>query len=169
MEYLTLSYLDDTLTKGQVNQLYAKKLLETVDVFIYQGYYNEFETRVYSLNYEDVTLENINAIAADCAEDFGITITQPWEDYYAESWIEIPHIFQSPFYVVSYCTSCDVALQIYELAEEDSASGVETYYNLIDWDWNMTFTENIERVGLESPFDDGRIEDCVEVIEEYFY
>ena len=169
IEYLMLSYLDSTLTKGQVNQLYTKKLLETIDVFTYQGYYNEFETRVYSLPYEEVTVENINAIAADCAEEFGLTIAEPWENYYAKSWIEIPHLFQSPFYVISYCTGCDVAIQLYELAEEDIENGVNTYYDLIDWDWNLTFIENVERAGLESPFDDGRIEDCVEVIENYFY
>lgn len=169
MEYLILSYLDSTLTKGEVNRLCEKKLLDTVDVFIYQGYYNEFETNVYSLDYEDVTLENINAVAADCAEDFGLTALELWEGYYAKSWIDIPHLFQSPFYVISYCTGCDVALQIYELAEEDPDNGVGVYLDLIDWDWDMTFIENVERVGLESPFEDGRLEDCASMIREYFY
>ncbi|MBE6948726.1 MAG: hypothetical protein E7456_02650 [Ruminococcaceae bacterium] len=169
MEYLMLSYLDSTLTKAQMNQLYEKKLLDSVEVLITQSYYSEFESRVYSLNYADVNLENINAIAGELAQEYGLTIIEPWENYYSQSWFEVPHLFQSPFYVISYCTSCDAALQIFDTAEEDPEKGVEVYLDLIDWDWNMTFVENLQRAGLDSPFEDGSIQDRANIIEEYFY
>lgn len=169
MEYLTLSYLDSCLTPAEMNKIQRNKLLDTLDVFIYQGYYNEFETQVYSLDYEDVTLENINRIAEECAEEFGLSELEPFKGYYSVSWVEVPHLFESPFYIISYCVSCDVALQVYELAETDIEKGVDAYYNLVDWDWEMSFVENLERAGFESPFAEGRAERCGDIIRDYFY
>jgi oligoendopeptidase F len=170
MEYLALSYLDGTLNTSERELVYTKKLLDSVDVFIYQGYYNELETRVYSLDYNDVTLGNINRIAGECAAEFGLKDFEPWEGYYNESWVDVPHLYDSPFYVISYCTSCDAALQIYELSVNGTAKeAVDTYYDLVDWDWSMAFIDNLERVGLESPFASGRTEKTAELIEKYFY
>ena len=169
MEYLSLSCLDSVLGDDTRELIYTKKLLDSVDVFIYQGYYNALETKVYSLDYEDVTLENINRIAGECAEEFGLKDMEPWEGYYSVSWVDVPHLYDSPLYIISYCVSCDAALQIYEMSVDSPKEAVNTYCDLVDWDWDMTFEENLERVGLESPFAQGRAEKSAKIIESYFY
>ena len=169
LEYLSMFYLDGFINDDDLNVIRAKKLIDTVDVFVYQGYLNELETRVYSLSEDEVTLDKINELSAECAEEFGFDAPAAIPDYYKYSWIDVPHLYDAPFYVISYCTSCDAALQFYELAEEDRDNAVETYYDLINWDIDQTFTENLQRAGLDSPFDEDSVKECAAAIESYFY
>jgi oligoendopeptidase F len=162
-------YLDGFINDDDLDVIRAKKLIDTVDVFVYQGYLNELETRVYSLSEDEVTLDKINELSAECAEEFEFDAPASIPDYYKYSWVDVPHLYDAPFYVISYCTSCDAALQFYELAEEDRDNAVETYYDLINWDIDQTFTENLQRAGLDSPFDEDSVKECAAAIESYFY
>ncbi len=167
MEYLLLSYISKC-SKEEKEYLKLMRFFETIDLYIYQGSYNEFEERVYNLDEKDVTLENINKIAKESAEVFGL-YDEDWKDYYALDWIDIEHFYECPFYIISYCVSNDAAIQIYENEIAEKGSGVDVYINMIQRDYDMTYLENVEKAGLKSPFDEGRMAKVSSMIEEFFY
>ncbi|NLN04278.1 MAG: M3 family oligoendopeptidase, partial [Clostridiaceae bacterium] len=97
MGYLVLNYLTHC-TEEEENILFMMQFLKTLDLYISQGYYNEFEERVYSLSENEVILENINSIANQCAVSFGL-YDDEWKDYYSLQWVDIIHFYELPFYV----------------------------------------------------------------------
>ena len=116
MEYLTLFYLQDD---DLFERVQAYKLADVLRMYAEQGSYNAFEERVYALSDDELTLENVNAVALSCARAFGME--SEWgEAYDSMSWVEISHFFEQPFYIISYLASDSLAIQFYEqeLAEE---------------------------------------------------
>lgn len=167
MGYLILNYLNNC-SEEEVSILSLMQFLKTLDLYIYQGYYNEFEERVYSLRENDVTLENINSIANQCAVSFGL-YDDEWKDYYSLQWVDIIHFYELPFYIIGYCISNDAAIQIYEHELAKKGSGVDYYLDLMNSDWSLSYLESVEKAGLESPFAEGRIAKVSSLLENFFY
>lgn len=167
MEYLLLNYLD-ACSDSEIENIKRTCYISILDTYIYQGCYNEFEERVYELEAEELTLENINKIAGESTEEFGIKADN-WEDYYQVSWVDIGHFYTSPFYVIGYCISNNAALQIYMQETEEKGSGVDTYLEMLDRDRTMSYIQNLERVGLKSPFAEDNAEITAMLLRKYFY
>jgi hypothetical protein len=76
-----------------------------------------------------------------------------------------------PFYVESYVTSALVSLDIF-FAESTktgaSGEGLKLYKALINrGSEQLSFTERLESVGLDSPFSDGKVKNTADII--YYY
>ena len=69
-------------------------------------------------------------------------------------WMDITHLFEYPFYVISYPVSLDVAMQIYELEVGEEGAGLEKYFEMLPRDYD-SFMETVTAGGLESPFAEG--------------
>ena len=80
-------------------------------------------------------------------------------------WIDIQHFFIAPYYVISYCISNDVALQIYQ-NELDDGSGLESYYALLERSANNTILALVEEAGMKSPFETGRMAELADFFAE---
>ncbi len=142
-------------------------LYSTFEMYIYSAFVNNFETAVYSLSPEEVTLEKINELAKKAALDAGLT--EEMADILGLSWFEIQHVYIAPMYYVSYAISNDVALQILEAElKKPLEGGVEAFEKLIKKNTDLTLPESIERIGFESPFEDGRAEKIAALIGEIF-
>ena len=159
MEYLMPAYMTDTLDRDTVEELYALKMWDTLECYVQQGSFAEFENRVYAMSDDELTAENLNALSLELAEDYGYMV-RGYEDYFAMSWIDIVHFFEYPFYVISYPVSCDVALQIYEMEQNVPGAGVDKFYALLPRD-ATTLVAAAEDAGLESPFAEGRVEKAI--------
>lgn len=164
LEYLILEYLDEACTKKQVQQLLGGKLLDTLDLYIWQGLYNAFEDEVYAQDVQELTVEDLNDIYAQVCQRFGME-----EDggvgYYSKGWIDITHFFQQPFYIISYVVSNDIAMQLWTLEQEHSGQGVAAYLKLLDRDDPLGSLEDVaEEIGLESPFARGRVEEVARAV-----
>ena len=137
-------------------------LLSNLGLYAEQGAYADFESRAYALSDDELTVENLNALALSCARRFGADVTDP--DTADLSWVQVNHLFEQPFYVVSYCVSADAAIQIAEREMEDPGAGAACYEDLLDWQEDA-FLSELERVGLESPFAPGRAEHNMALVE----
>ena len=162
LEYLALDMAG--LDRYQKKQLTQAKLSDSLLVFLSQSCYAEFEQRVYDLPEKDLTAENINALFLECNEKFGMA-GFGMDSIIAPGWIDIMHFFVAPYYVISYCVSNDVALQIYEI-EQNEGLGMEVYQDLLHHSANSTFMTMVEEAELDSPFQRGRVAELEDFFDE---
>ena len=162
MEYLTLFYLQDD---DVYDSLLAYKLMDILRLYAEQGSYNAFEERVYALDDQDVTLENINAIALDCARSFGLE--SEWgEGYDSRSWVEITHFFQQPLYIISYIASDSLAIQFYQKELEREGQGLKLYEKAMELAADREFIALAEQLGLRDPLSEAQVKATAELMRE---
>lgn len=162
MEYLFVSYLPQD-KKSLQEELEAHKMYSTLYVHVVQSAYTAFEQAVYQLPKEEVTLTKINGIAKDVTNRFDLH-----EEDFGLTWTWIPHFYEQAFYCISYCFSNDIAFQLYQEECAQAGNGVSLYIDLIQWNPDQTFLENIRRVGLVDPCDESRITAMRDFLTDYY-
>ena len=155
LEYLALSQAD--LNPRERSTLIRSKAADSVLVFLTQACYTEFENLAYSLPDEKLNAEGLNELFSQCNQKYGMSLLyMGMEELLAPGWIDVQHFFIAPYYVISYCVSNDVALQIYQY-ELAGGDGLELYYEMLCQPTDSTILELASSVSLESPFAEGRI------------
>ena len=160
MEFLAIKYTD-TLSQKQKKNLLRGKLLDSLQTFVYQGAYAEFEELVYALDPDEITVEKINALYLQCCKDFGV-YEKGFDFYYSQSWIDVIHFFEVPFYIISYCVSAETALQVYRLEAANEGEGVNAYFRLLDRSFEAGVQQLMEEAKLENPFRDEVLQQTAE-------
>ena len=88
-------------------------------------------------------------------------VYMPWQKldgeipFYSEGegWQRQHHIYDCPFYYIDYCLAQTVALSFWAMIQEDREQAWERYMAYTRQGGSVTFTELLERAGLDSPFD----------------
>ena len=161
MEYLALEQMRGTFS--QYDDLLRIKLLDTVDTYTGQAAYSAFERAVYELPESERTAERFNELCLECLRDYGQIDGD--EETSALWWTQVNHLFEMPFYVMSYCVSADAAMQIYQMALEDPDKAWDAYQTLLD-DWDIPYADALADAGLESPMVPGHAAKARKTIEE---
>lgn len=156
MEYLALGYYDEVLGEDEADNLRRMKLLDTLDLYVQQTSFAEFESTVYSMDPDQLSAEVLNDLSLQLARDYGYC-DESRAKYYAMSWSDISHFFEYPFYVITYPVSNDIAMQIYELSQDGGTAGLDKYNELLSREYTG-FLDNIEEAGFTSPFESGRVQ-----------
>ena len=155
----------DDIKKSDLEALRELHSQNTLMVYLLQSVYYWFEARAYELPDSDFTTDKLNELAAQALSELGL------DNYYPEFewlWATVPHFYEQAFYVMSYITSNAVALQLYDLEQAQEGEGVRKYFELLEWDTDMNFKENVERAGLTSPFSDGAIDKLASTLRKMF-
>lgn len=160
MEYLMLFYYGDALSDEQWENLVAIKLMDTLEMYVQQASFAEFESTVYSTDPELLNAEFLNNLSLQLAKDYGYC-NEENEEYFAKSWCDIVHFFEMPFYIITYPVSNDAAMQIFELELAESGKGLEKYLEMLPREYG-SFMETVTGGGLQSPFEKGRIQKVVQ-------
>lgn len=156
MEYLMLSRLSDQLSERDLGNIARLKMIDTVEMYAQQASFAAFEHEVYAIGSKDLTAEKINEISRQTAIDYGY-YEKDYDPFYSESWVDIVHFFEQPFYVISYPVSNDLAIQFYELELAEPGSGMERYLASLERDFTGLMGL-VDAGGFESPFAEGRLE-----------
>lgn len=154
LEYLSLEYCADT------EALTRSKMADSLSVFVEQTAYAAFEHQVYDLRGEELTAENVRALFGQAMENFGLSVY----GVDSRSYVQIPHFYIAPMYVISYVVSNDAAMQIYQTELAEPGAGLAV------WEDNLAtmqsyFLAFLEEAGLESPFAEGRVGEIRETFE----
>ena len=158
MEFLALCYTEGVLSDAQVEALLRGNLRSTLDVFIQQTMLAMFEQQVYALDESKLTVDAINGIYRQCCKDFGIY--SPYADFYfSQSWIDITHFFEAPYYVISYVVSADTALQVYRLEAGTPGAGLDAFNRLLEREAGDGVQAVMEKAGLDNPFRAGSLDE----------
>ena len=161
MEYLLLSRVPEDYRE----ELTEFKLLDTLDTFLGQGSFAEFEHEVYARPAAEWTVEELNALSLRLARDYGY-LRSDAEEYYGKNWIDITHFFDRPFYVVSYCVSNAAAFQIYERECAEPDAGLDCWNDMLPRNRDSFLETVIRQGGLEDPFAPGRMEKVAALLRE---
>lgn len=154
MEYLSLCYGDGTEMLAEI------KMVDCLRIYVEQAAYALFEQKVYQLEGDELTAENVYALYAQIGMDFGFD-TWGWD---SRDFVMIGHYYTDPLYIVSYVVSNDAALQLYQMEIEESGSGLELYEEKLKTEQTY-FLAFLEEAGLESPFATGRLEKVRKTLE----
>lgn len=156
MEYLVLFYLREAVSEEDLANLWNMKMFDTIDLYVQQCSFAEFESIAYDLGADKLSAEVLNELSLRLSKEYGY-FEEGWEEYYAMSWSDIPHFFESPFYVVSYPISNDIALQLYELEKGESGAGVDKLCQMLPRQFEGLMDTALD-AGLKSPFEEGRVQ-----------
>ena len=159
MEYLMLCYADEQHREN----LERMKLLDTLDLYVQQAAFYEFEKRVYETKADSLDVDYINGLYLQLSLEYGYYDEQ--NQYYVMSWVDVPHFYEMPFYVISYPVSNDIALQIYDAELNEAGAGLELFNEMLEKP-HANLAEIIESTGLESPFCTGRAGHIAKMLQE---
>lgn len=155
MEYLSLSY-------GQAGETLKKwKMSDSLRIFVEQAAYALFEHRVYALEGEELTAENVYAIYGEIGKEFGFEIWG-WDN---RDFVIIDHFFSAPQYIISYVVSNDAAFQIYQLEQGETGAGLRLFEESLDTQ-QVSLLAFLNETGLASPFEEGRVQTIRKTLEE---
>jgi M3 family oligoendopeptidase len=82
-------------------------------------------------------------------------------------WQRQHHIYSSPFYYIDYCIAQICALQYKMLMTRDFQQAWQSYLKLCRKSASGFFTDMIQEVGLDNPFEEKTIERLVEQLNNY--
>ncbi len=164
LEFLSLWHMDGVLSEKQIRSLRMAQTADALRTFVEQCAYAAFETRAYALGPDKLDAESLNELMLDTLVEFGVC-PEGYESIYQYRWMEIPHLFEFPFYVISYAVSLDVAMQFYELELGEEGKGLEKYFEILPRDYD-SFTETVVNGGLSDPFRKDALRPIAEAIAE---
>lgn len=153
MQYLSLNKLRAVMGEQGTNDLRLLNLYDTLDTLVWQSAYAEFEDRAYAM--PEPTLEKLNALMEDIGREYGINTDN--DPGFRLWWVDVPHLFEQPFYVISYPVSACCALEIYENELRDG-SGLNDYLCLVDSE-EIGIIGAAGGAGLQNPITDRRVRD----------
>ena len=162
LEFLSLSHMDGLLPASDVNALRTGKMLDALDTFIQQASFADFESKAHAIGPDELTAEKLNELALQATKDFGYC-PEGFEEFMQYFWMDITHLFEYPFYVISYPVSLDVAMQVYVLETAEAGKGLDKYFEMMPRDYD-TFMETVTENGLQSPFAAGGLASIAQVI-----
>ena len=162
LEFLSLSHMDGLLPASDVNALRTGKMLDALDTFIQQASFADFESKAHAIGPDELTAEKLNELALQATKDFGYC-PEGFEEFMQYFWMDITHLFEYPFYVISYPVSLDVAMQLYVLETAEAGKGLDKYFEMMPRDYD-TFMETVTENGLQSPFAAGGLASIAQVI-----
>ena len=162
LEFLSLSHMGTVLRPEEIDELRFAKMYDALDTFVQQCAFADFESKVHALDPAELTADKLNELALQCAKDFGFCPAGA-EEYIQYFWMDITHLFEYPFYVISYPVSLEISMQIYELELDEPGQGLEKYFEILPRDYD-TFMETVTNGGLESPFSQGAMASIARII-----
>lgn len=147
LEYLSLFYTDGS------EELEKLKMTDSLATYVEQAAYACFEQQVYGLAPEDVNVENVRALFQRTGDAFGF---DSW-GFDSRMYVAVAHFYVQPLYVISYVVSNDAALQLYQLEAEQTGAGLQVFTDTLATE-QESFMAYLEEAQLESPFEEGRIQ-----------
>ncbi len=177
LEFITLNLLKDKLGKSgyaYMTHLYVYNALTTM---IYQSLYSLYEHLAYELDYEDITLENLNSLVREActvitgSDKMLVSIYgETHEVYDSIHDILVPHLVVAPLYVQSYVTSIIPSLEIYFKEVDKAGEGLTVYKALVAGAAeDKSFIAHLTDAGLSSPFSEGMLDSVASALYKHIF
>ena len=157
LELLAVPYYEK-IFGNRADEARSVRLLDTLYAVVSACAVDEWERFVYQT--DNLTPAALHAKFGQIAERFGLDRM----GFTAYSWTEIPHIFQSPCYYLSYGAGAAAALLLYQMATENLPKAALSYQKLLLRSYGTNFGESLHRVGLTDPYADDTINNICKLL-----
>ncbi len=150
LELLMHKYYNEFLDfdEEQLDMLKMSSISGTiVNTIGYQLLLEEFQLKAYQM--QAPTAQKLAQLYGDLSYEYGFSF-EPTPDY---TWYRVTHLFDAPFYTISYATSALVALQLWAISQDDWDLALEKYMQFIETDHDQQITQMIEQNELTSPME----------------
>ncbi len=148
MEFLMQPHFGDFLSAADAENARVGSIVDIlISGILYQSVLEEFQIRAYALDSVDAV--SLGRLYSEVLDDYYLG-SQTDEHGAANDWVQITHLFDTPYYTISYVTSALGALQIWAQSRTDYEGAAEKYMNLLYADHNHSFTQIMENAGLNS-------------------
>jgi len=145
--------LSDSLMKQEQNKNVRQGLLlnQLDDIYatiLRQAYFVLFENRAHEMVAQGSTVTDLaQTYLTDLRQQFGKAIKIP--DEFRWEWLSIPHIFASPFYCYAYSFGNLLVLALYRMYQEEGASFVPKYLDLLSTGGSEPPQTILAKVGVD--------------------
>lgn len=153
LEYLMNNYYYQVMDHRIANRLVDYQVFNALWTFLSGSAVAELEYYVYT------TTDNLTVTQID--KEFS-SIIEPLKKY-GFNYQEVPHIFISPGYYISYVVSILPALQLWSM---DLNSAINAYNKIISYGESNGFSYVLDQAGLISPFKEEVLRGIVEKIKQ---
>lgn len=153
MQFLSLRPMTAMLGGEGGSTLRLLNLYDILDTFLWETLYAEFELRAYQM--ENPSVEALNDLMWTLYKEYGLD--QTWDRESVIDWVDITHLFEQPFYVISYPVSACCALEIYERDMQTGGAGLESYLRLAETE-EIGIVAATAAAGLQNPITDERVQ-----------
>ena len=164
MVFLVTAYnpaFDETLRERGLRVILRDLLMYTI---IRQAAFADFELQVYALAPEEITVDKIDSIYAQCAKDYAFQEAFALDKMH---WVDIQHFFLYPSYVISYSTAGMASMQVCRLEAEQPGAGVEAYCRLLNRTHHRKFSFVLDEAGLDSPFAESTMQKTADFLRSF--
>lgn len=160
MEYFTYGWMDKFF--GDRKDDYYTMHLEDSIIFVPYGcMVDEFQHKVYAN--PDMTPAERKQLWKELEKTYRPHIDFEGDPFFGEGgyWQRQGHIFQSPFYYIDYVLASVCAMQFKVWMDKDFKDAFSHYLELCKLSARDFYEPMLEKVGLQSPFKDGCIDELV--------
>lgn len=134
---------------------------------VYQCVLEEFQLRAYELDTFDSVI--LGRLFSEVLSEYGYGGYSLQDSNGADNtWFTTTHLFDTPFYTISYVTSATAALQIWAESQQDWQGAVDTYLELIHEDQNQDYNQLLAGAGLKPPHDAGVMREIAANLQRVF-
>ncbi len=144
LECLVYGYYDEMMDGNTADEKLHR--LKNMFYSIVSGcMYDEAQQRIYEYEGE-LTADAVNEIFMSCAVEYGM---EDAEDYNV-NWINIPHHFDNPFYMISYAVSTSAAMEMWLTAQTQGEQAATDLYleALSRGSFEYHYSEVMEELGM---------------------
>ena len=163
MEFFTEPWMEKFF--GDRAKDYVQMHLEEAITFIPYGcMVDEFQNIIYEN--PDMTAEERRNVWLDLEKQYRPDYDFSGNELYESGayWQRQGHIFQVPFYYIDYCLAQTVALEYKAWMDKDYKAAWESYLKLCKMAASDFYSNMIPAVGLKLPFEEGCLDETVEII-----
>lgn len=145
--------LSDSLMQQETNTNVRQGLLlnQLDDIYatvLRQAYFVLFENRAHEMVAQGSTVTDLaQTYLTDLRQQFGKAVKVP--DEFRWEWLSIPHIFASPFYCYAYSFGNLLVLALYRMYQEEGASFVPKYLDLLSTGGSEPPQTILAKVGVD--------------------
>jgi oligoendopeptidase F len=83
-------------------------------------------------------------------------------------WVIVHHLFINPLYTISYSINTIVALEFWQLMQENPAYAKEVYLSYLSDSTQSDFVMRLENAGLSNPYDREKLAELAKWLDEFF-
>ena len=153
MQMLLMTFSDDMFgAAGEAME--AEAMADLLDSIIAGAMMDEFETAVYAE--PDMTLEDLNRLFRNLANDYNIWYFD-FDGNACYDWDTVPHLFHSPLYYTSYCTSAFPALKLWLDIPYNWDGAVRQYMSLSAMGTQLPYRKALKECGMGDIFEENAL------------